>query len=87
MNKLLYGRFLDIFVTHAPPAGVHDRSDFAHQGIKAFRWLITTFQPTVHLHGHIHLYRPGEVWESNLGSTRVINTFRYQLIEFPAEKI
>ena len=85
LNKLLYGRFLDIFVTHAPPAGVHDRSDFAHQGIKAFRWLINTFQPTYHIHGHIHLYRPGEVWESILGSTRVINAFRFQLIEFPAE--
>jgi len=83
INKLLYGRFLDIFVTHAPPAGIHDRPDFAHQGIKAFRWLIKTFQPTCHIHGHIHLYRPGAVWESYLGSTRVINAFRYRVIEYP----
>lgn len=83
INKVLYGRFLDIFVTHAPPDGIHDRSDFAHQGIKAFRWLITAFQPGCHIHGHIHLYRPGEVWESYLGSTRVINAFRSRLIELP----
>ncbi len=82
LNKFRYGRFLDIFVTHAPPAGIHDRSDFAHQGINAFRWLLSTFQPSLHLHGHIHLYRPGAIWESNLGRTRVINAFQFRLIEF-----
>lgn len=83
LNKLKYGRYLDIFVTHAPSAGIHDRSDWAHQGIKAFRWLVKTFQPECHLHGHIHLYRPDEIWESSFGSTRVINTFRSRLIQLP----
>jgi Icc-related predicted phosphoesterase len=83
VNKLKSGRFLDIFVTHAPPAGIHDRSDWAHQGIKAFRWLINVFQPAYHLHGHVHLYRPGEVRESICGKTRVINAFRSRLIEIP----
>lgn len=82
-NKLRYGRYLDLFVTHAPPEGIHDRSDWAHQGIKAFQWLIKVFQPSLHVHGHIHLYRPGEVWESTYGRTRVINAFRSRLIEFP----
>lgn len=80
-NKIIYGRYLDIFVTHAPPAGIHDRTDWAHQGIKAFRWLVKVFQPACHIHGHIHLYRPGEIRETTLGSTRVLNTFRSQLIE------
>jgi Icc-related predicted phosphoesterase len=83
INKLIRGRFLDIFVTHSPPAGVHDRSDFAHQGIKAFRWLINTFQPAYHIHGHIHLYRPNEVWDSDVGNTRVINAYKSRLVEFP----
>lgn len=83
INKLIRGRFLDIFVSHSPPAGVHDRSDFAHQGIKAFRWLINTFQPAYHIHGHIHLYRPNEVWDSTVGGTRVINAYKSRLIEFP----
>lgn len=80
-NKVKHGRFLDVFVTHAPPAGIHDRADWAHQGIKAFRWLIKVFQPAYHYHGHIHLYRPGAVRESTFGKTRIINTFRSRTIE------
>jgi Icc-related predicted phosphoesterase len=77
-NRLVYGRFLDVFVTHAPPAGIHDRDDLTHQGINAFRWLIRVFQPAYHFHGHIHIYRPDEVTETLFGSTRVINTFSYR---------
>ena len=83
VNKLIEGRFLDIFVTHSPPAGIHDRTDFAHQGIKAYRWLINTFQPTYHIHGHIHLYRPGEVWDTKVRKTRVINAYKSRVVEFP----
>lgn len=74
-NKLMYGRFLDIFVTHAPPRGVHEGVDWTHQGIKAFRWLIDNFQPAYHFHGHIHIYRPDTVIETRIGKTMVINTF------------
>lgn len=77
-NRLRYGRFLDIFVTHAPPSGIHDREDLTHQGIRAFRWLIRVFQPAYHFHGHIHIYRPDEVTETLIGATRIINTFSYR---------
>lgn len=76
-NRMVYGRFLDIFVTHAPPWKIHDQVDLPHQGVKAFRWLIHVFQPTFHFHGHIHVYRPDTVIETCLGRTRVINTFGY----------
>ena len=81
INKLIHGRYLDIFVTHAPPTGVHEGSDWTHQGIKAFRWLVNTFQPVYHFHGHIHYYRPDEVKESWVGKTKVINTYRSQVTE------
>jgi len=77
-NRLRYGRFLDVFVTHAPPAGIHDREDRTHQGIRAFRWLIRVFQPAYHFHGHIHIYRPDDVTETLIGATKVINTFSYR---------
>jgi len=80
-NKLVYGRFLDIFVTHAPPRGVHEGVDWTHQGIKAFRWLIDTFQPAYHFHGHIHIYRPDTVVETRIGKTLVINTFQSRVTE------
>jgi len=81
-NKLRFGRYLDIFVTHAPPRGIHDQDDWTHQGIHAFLWLIKTFQPRFHFHGHIHHYRPDDVTESRLGETMIINTFRSRLTEF-----
>ncbi len=80
-NRLVYGRFLDIFVTHAPPKGIHEGDDWTHQGIKAFRWLINTFQPAYHFHGHIHVYRPDTVKETRVGKTLVINTFQSKVTE------
>ena len=80
-NKLIHGRYLDIFVTHAPSTGVHEGSVWTHQGIKAFRWLVDTFQPAYHFHGHIHYYRPDEVKESWVGKTKVINTYRSRVTE------
>ncbi len=80
-NKLRYGRYLDIFVSHAPPRGIHEGTDWTHQGIKAFRWLLDIFQPAVHCHGHIHLYFPDQVRESSLGRTRIINAFQSVVIE------
>ncbi|MFL7812274.1 MAG: metallophosphoesterase [Anaerolineales bacterium] len=82
-NRLRYGRFLDVFVSHAPPHGFHEGSDWTHQGIKAFRWLLDTFQPTCHLHGHIHLYFPDQARESSLGRTRIINAFQSIVVEIP----
>ena len=35
LNKLRYGRFLDVLITHAPPRGVHDESDLCHAGFDA----------------------------------------------------
>lgn len=82
LNHVKYGRFLNIFVSHAPPWGIHDQPDLAHQGIKAFRWLLSQFQPDYHLHGHIHVYRPDAVIKTEFGKTKVVNTFGYQIIEF-----
>ena len=82
-NRLVYGRYVDIFVGHAAPAGIHDKQDFAHQGVKAFRWLIKVFKPQVFLHGHIHIYNPKEPTLTFVDSTRVINTYGYREITIP----
>jgi uncharacterized protein len=77
-NKARYGRYLDVFVTHAPPWGTHDQPDLPHQGIQAFSWFNKVFQPSYHFHGHIHVYRPDEVTQTQVGKTLVINTFGYR---------
>jgi len=81
-NKIRYGRYLDILVTHAPPWGIHDQEDPAHRGVKAFNWLIKTFQPAYHLHGHIHVYSPTTVTETKLGKTLVMNSYGYRKLDF-----
>jgi Icc-related predicted phosphoesterase len=81
LNRINSGNFLNVFVTHAPAWGIHDQADFAHQGIKAFRWLLKHFHPDYHLHGHVHVYRPDMVTETIFGQTKVINAFGYRKIE------
>jgi len=83
-NKIIYGRYLDIFVTHAPPWGIHEGKDWTHQGIKAFRWLIETFKPIYHFHGHVHVYRPDTIIETRVGKTLVVNTFQSRVTEIKA---
>jgi uncharacterized protein len=77
-NRLRCGRYLDVFITHAPPAGIHDMPDLPHQGIQAFRWILRVFKPAYHIHGHIHLYRPDTPVETYYGKTNVINAFSYR---------
>jgi Icc-related predicted phosphoesterase len=79
VNKLKYGRYLDIFITHAPPWGIHDQTDLPHQGIKAFLWLLKVFKPEYHFHGHIHVYRPDTVTRTFFGDSWVINAFGHQV--------
>jgi len=86
VNRLRFGRYLDIFVTHAPPAGIHDKTDLPHRGIKAFRWFIQVFQPAIHFHGHIHIYNPETTTETRLGQTRVINTYGYRETVFELQR-
>jgi Icc-related predicted phosphoesterase len=81
LNRLRHGRYLDIFVTHAPPRGVHDMVDLPHQGINAFRWLIDVFQPAYYFHGHIHVYRPDTIRQTRVGKTVVINAYGYSVTE------
>jgi Icc-related predicted phosphoesterase len=84
-NKAIYGRYLDIFVSHAPPWGIHDQPDLPHQGIKAFRWLLEVFKPAYHFHGHIHLYRRDAIKVTHFMNTDVVNA--YGFIESSVEPI
>ncbi len=86
-NRMIYGRALDIFISHAPPAGIHDQEDFTHRGFRAFRWLLEVFKPAYHLHGHIHVYSNTTVTESRHQDTTVINTYGYRLTNIGLEGV
>lgn len=83
-NRVLYGRYLDVFVTHAPPIGIHDQDDLTHRGIEAFRWLIKVFKPAIHLHGHIHVIMPNTITVTHVDHTTVINGYGFREIDLDA---
>jgi Icc-related predicted phosphoesterase len=82
LNRLHYGRALDILITHSPPLGVHDDDTHAHQGLKAINWLIRTARPRYHFHGHTHFQRGNlSPSETTHGLTKIANVFPYKIIE------
>jgi Icc-related predicted phosphoesterase len=81
LNRLRYGRYLDIFIAHAPPRGIHDDEDLPHQGFESYLTLLRRFRPLLMIHGHQHVYDRNAVTESDYGSTRVINTYGYRVLE------
>jgi Icc-related predicted phosphoesterase len=83
LNKARLGRYLDIFVSHAPPWKIHAMDDPAHLGVKAFNWLLKVFKPTFLLHGHIHVYKQDTITSTNVGPTKVLNVYGYRQLEIP----
>lgn len=85
-NKIRYGSFMDIFLTHTPPRGVHDREDPCHQGFEVFNKFLKFFPPAYMVHGHIHLYdqndgRISKINFSKKAETCVINAFSHYVFE------
>jgi uncharacterized protein len=81
LNRLRYGRYLDILITHAPPQGIHDKPDQCHRGFRAFLAFMDRFRPHYLIHGHVHVYHPDEATETVYRDTRVINTYGYRTLE------
>jgi calcineurin-like phosphoesterase family protein len=86
-NRLFYGRYLDILITHAPPQGIHDQPDRCHQGFRAFVTFMDRFRPRYLIHGHVHLYNPKETIETVYRDTTVINTYGYRTLEIDEETL
>ena len=82
LNRIRYGRALDILITHSPPFGIHDEETQAHRGLKAINWLLRVGKPRYHFHGHTHFQR-GNLSPSETvhGLTKIINVFPYKIIE------
>ena len=79
--RMRTGRFLDILVTHAPPAGIHEGDDPCHRGFRALRRLIRWARPALALHGHIHPSYGVDVRPVKFGPTRVLNVYGSMVLE------
>lgn len=80
-NRICYGRFVDILITHAPPRGLGDREDRCHTGFKAFLWFIRHFNPRYLVHGHVHLIDLNDQRVLQYRQTEIINVFGSYLME------
>jgi Icc-related predicted phosphoesterase len=81
LNRMKYGRALDILITHSPPRGIHDQPDLPHKGFEVFLPLLKFARPRYLLHGHIHLYRSAPQ-ETQFESTKVINIYPLRVLEW-----
>ncbi len=81
LNRLRYGRYLDILITHAPPHAIHDKPDRCHQGFRAFVTFMDRFRPRYLIHGHVHVYNPQETTATVYRDTTVLNTYGYRTLE------
>ena len=81
MNRIRYGRYLDVLITHAPPRGIHDGNDLPHRGFEGYLAFLRRYRPLLMVHGHQHVYNRNETTESDYEGTRIVNTYGYRVIE------
>lgn len=85
-NKFRYGRYCDVFLTHASPRHIHDKEDPCHIGFQCFNWFIDKFKPSLFIHGHIHLYDLQAVRYTQCDTTAVVNAFSHLVVELDLQK-
>ncbi|MBK1788926.1 metallophosphoesterase family protein [Prauserella cavernicola] len=77
---------VDVLLTHAPPRGVGDREDRAHQGFDCLHRVVRRLRPDWLLHGHIHPH--GErLAEHRIDGTRVRNVVGAQVLELGRQEV
>jgi Calcineurin-like phosphoesterase len=74
------GRGVDVLLTHAPPRGVGDGADPAHQGFPALHGVVEALQPALLLHGHVLPYDAVNP-DHDMGATTVRNVTGWHLID------
>ncbi|MBO4403837.1 MAG: metallophosphoesterase [Treponema sp.] len=84
-NKIRYGRYLDILLTHASPRHIHDREDQCHKGFECFNTFMKKFKPALLVHGHIHLYDLQAQRVTEAGQTTVVNAYSRVIINMEAD--
>jgi len=80
-NKIRYGRWIDILITHAPPKGIGDQDDLCHTGFDVFLWFMRVFKPKYLLHGHVHLIDMNTNRISTYHDTEIINVYGSYILQ------
>jgi len=86
INKIKYGRYLDVFLTHASPRHIHDKEDPCHKGFECFNWFVKKYKPALMIHGHIHLYDLQEQRVTKFCDTTIVNAYSHIVVEMKENK-
>ncbi len=86
LNRIRYGRALDVFIAHAPPRHIHDSVEGAHRGFETFVRIIDHFHPHLFLHGHHHMYGT-QGWHTKRGETHVVNVHPYRILDIEDDRL
>lgn len=84
-NKLVHGRYLDIFLTHASPRAIHDKKDRCHRGFRIFLWFMKKFKPKYLIHGHIHIYDQTTIRKTRYLDTTVLNAYDHIVLDYDSK--
>lgn len=82
-NKILYGKYTDIFLTHSPPRKIHDKEDPCHIGFECFNSFLKRFKPKLMVHGHVHIYDQRDERRGKYYDTEVVNAYSHYIFQFP----
>lgn len=78
---------VDILLTHAPPAGPHAGSDYAHRGCPQINGFMARRHPKLVIHGHIHEYEGKKVsYTDGATGAQVINAYGYHILELAPQE-
>ena len=79
---------VDILVTHAPAEGLGDSEDVAHWGFPSLRTFLDKYQPTYHVHGHVHMTYGRNISRAlSYNETTVINAYERYTLELPDREV
>jgi len=81
-KRILHRRRLDIFVTHAPPLGIHDEEDLTHTGFEAFHDVLKVAHPALMLHGHVHVPRNIVDMQTERYGCRIMNVYPSKVVVY-----
>jgi Icc-related predicted phosphoesterase len=82
LYRARHGKPIDIMVTHSPPRGIHDLSDFAHRGFESFLMLMRVAKPRYLIHGHVDTNDRRRPTQTKFEDTDVININPVKLLDF-----
>ena len=86
LNRVLRGRYVDVFIAHSPAEGIHDSPQGAHRGFRTVLRLIQWLKPRLFLHGHNHRYGQ-EIWHTQHQRTDIVNVHPFCMITYDADAV